>query len=186
VFNIIKKLMMARQINLEEGYVTILGQPVVIQPLTTWITLQRKLEKTNSIDVIYTTAKEAATSWIMGLKKSNNMTTSQLVEWGVNTMSFAGWGRTEIVNYDQQNKRAILHIRDSTFAKAYGRSEDPVDHIKRGFLAGSGCVYFNDNVDCVETKCISCGAGVCEFVVKRTSEFEDSALVKKQLGLKKK
>jgi predicted hydrocarbon binding protein len=109
------------------------------------------------------------------------MSTDDLVAWGVNSMSFAGWGKLSVANFDIKNKRAIGHLQESTFAKKYGPSKEPIDHMVRGFAAASGCIYFNIDCDCVETKCISTGSNICEFVIKKTADFEDSELVRKQL-----
>ena len=182
MFNIIKKLLMARELNMEEGQITILGQTVVMQPLVIWVKLQKELEKRGMGYLVYVIAKDAGKEWLLGLKKHSNMSINDLVNWGVSTISFSGWGKTSILNYDQKNKRGIAHVSDSTFAKMYGPSRDPVDHVVRGFAAAAGCIYFGEDVDAVETKCISTGSNICEFIVKKyTAASDDSEIVKKQL-----
>ena len=181
MFEILRKLMLAKELIMEEGHITVLGQHFVMQPPIIWITLQKELEKKNMEHLIYSVSKEASKTWLLGLKKHKHMSANDLLNWSMYTISFAGWGKARIVNYDKENKRMIVHTRDSIFAKAYGKSKIPTDYVIRGFLAGAGSVCFNDDLDCVETKCISSGSHVCEFIVKRAEKFEDSKLVKEQL-----
>lgn len=182
MFEIIKKLIMARQISFEEGFITILGQPVTMQPIVIWVSLQKYLEKEGSAELMYHISKDTCKAWLTQLRRDHHMSVSDLINWGVHSTSFAGWGKASIANYDAKNKRAIIHVQDSTFAKSYGRSKQPVDQIMRGFLAGAGCVYFDDEtIECAETKCMSTGDTLCEFIVKRAKDFEDSELVRKQL-----
>ncbi len=53
----------------------------------------------------------------------------------------------------------------------------------RGILRGFAQRILWENVECVETHCAAMGSEVCEFIVKKSEDFDrDKKMVKRQLG----
>ncbi len=100
--------------------------------------------------------------------------------------SFSGWGKINVVQIDEKEKRGIVIVSNSPIAKALqGKSTHPVDHILRGILAGLFSDALEEELDCLELKCTATGTAECEFVIKPVHEFDFSKeLVQKQLELK--
>ncbi|HEV2389470.1 MAG TPA: 4-vinyl reductase [Nitrososphaerales archaeon] len=63
----------------------------------------------------------------------------------------------------QQQVRVTLE--DSFFARAIGRTGKPECHIVRGLLEGTANVVFGRDYACQETRCLSKGDDLCEFLV---------------------
>ncbi|MCX8158162.1 MAG: 4-vinyl reductase [Candidatus Diapherotrites archaeon] len=100
-------------------------------------------------------------------------------------ISASGWGAIETLSLDMNFKRAILKVENSPIAMPLkGKVNYPVDHILRGFFAGIFSHYFKDNVDCVELKCYATNYPFCEFVIKRTSDFDfNNEIVRRQINI---
>jgi predicted hydrocarbon binding protein len=58
-----------------------------------------------------------------------------------------------------------VSLEDSFFAKAIGRTGQPECHIVRGILEGTAKVVFGKDYQCQETKCLSKGDALCEFLL---------------------
>lgn len=101
-----------------------------------------------------------------GLKNGN------LVRFIEDFISYSGWGKLQTMDLDFKKKRAIIHLRDNPFA--VNHSKKPIDHVMRGILAGFFSGLFNEEMDCVETKCCSCGKENCEFILKKAKDFDFS------------
>ena len=174
MYDIVKKLLFARQLKLEKGEVILLGHPITMVPLLTFTEIRKILKKIDATNILYEACKKSGIDYLQSIKKNFKMKTKKdLIEWGVNTISLAGWGNTEVYNFDEKKKSTIIRLYNSTFAKAYGRAKEPVDDVFRGYVAATGVMVFNDNsMEAVEVNCMSMGSKICEFLVKRKSEFD--------------
>jgi predicted hydrocarbon binding protein len=76
--------------------------------------------------------------------------------------SAVGWGRVSLREVDQRNKHATIRMTES-FECAESGQGIPASQFVRGHIAGAMSAYFRSDVKAVETKCVSAGAGYCEF-----------------------
>lgn len=76
----------------------------------------------------------------------------------------AGWARPELVDLDIPRKKARVRMRDG-FECADISTGKPESHFIRGHLAGTLSAFFGFDVKAEETKCMSAGEDLCEFVI---------------------
>jgi len=89
--------------------------------------------------------------------------------------SASGWGSVQVINFDQEAKRAIIVLDNSPFVSALkNKSKLPVDIFFRGALAGAFSAFFCEDVDCVEVECAALLGERCKFIIKPPSEFDFS------------
>lgn len=172
MFSFVKKLMLARLFNVEEGKITILGQSWVMSPSTVMMQLIRHIKTSQNkalLRLLYKASKDTGIEYMRTLKKQTK-NIDKLIEVGVNSLNLGGWGKVIVRDFDWKNKRGIVHFEDSTIGKLwlkkYGLSKGPVDYIMCGFVAGGFSVITDTNIDGIETKCIAMGSPRCEFVLK--------------------
>ena len=65
--SLIKKFLLARQIDFGKGYINVLKQPVTMQPIKVWTELRKKLEKDNRTSILYYAAKEGSKEWFLAM-----------------------------------------------------------------------------------------------------------------------
>lgn len=183
MFEVFRKLMYARQIQFEKGRIILMKEPVTMGPASTFVYIlknSKKIEETSYF--IYRGSKEAvqkgfgdAIMRAYGLKKD------KLRQWLKDIAEFTGWGTLEFIKLDFTERTAIIRAVNSTVAELYGKTDKPVDHILRGYIAGGGSVSFEQNVDAIETKCKAMGHKYCEFIVAPRNilqrKFKDSGLL---------
>jgi len=173
MYDIVKKLLFARQLNLEKGKISLLGHTIVMVPVSSFIELRKQLSKIGAAALLYTACKESGLGYMDTIiKKFSMKNPRELIEWGMNTISLAGWGSVDIINFDEKSKRAIVRLNESEFAKNYGNSKEPVDDVFRAYCAATATVVFKTDMDVIEIKCLSMGNSVCEFIVKPAKEFD--------------
>jgi predicted hydrocarbon binding protein len=176
MFGVFKKLLMARQIKFEEGRIVLFNQRITMNPAYTNVMIQKELEKINSAHIIYDSMKELGKQWTRDLQKNYGTKYKDVVKWGINVVTLAGWGTVKIMADKPSEKFLIFRLEDSAVGKTilrnYGKSKIPVDYSFRGMLAGTFSVLFNTNMDCIETKCIAMGNSICEFVVREKTKID--------------
>lgn len=184
MFDFFKKLLMSRQITFEEGQIKVAGETSIMihGPALVKLTdiIVKSMGKEGVID-IYVASKEGGKSLGQAFKKKFSMTQSKLANLLKDLAVMGGWGSFEFVKLDFSEKNLICRVRGSPFAQLSGLRGEKVCHIIRGLLAGGTSVGFNEDVDCIETKCVAEGSSVCEFIVKRKDKFKEKSLVKEQL-----
>jgi len=186
MLDVIKKLLFARQLSFEEGSVILLGVPIVMHPVGTLVSIRKILEERNEVVLLYKASKDSGKGYQLNIKKIFGMNHDKMIEWGINSLTLGGWGKTRIVRLNRDKKTAIIRLDDSAFAKAYGRSKEFVDDIFRGYAASTGDIIFNTDCDAVEVKCTAKGDGCCEFLVKPSENFDyKDENIRKQLSLPK-
>jgi hypothetical protein len=168
MFDTFKKLMFARQINFEEGRISLLNQPVMIVPVETFVTMTKTLRadlgRTKADEIIYKATKLAAIKYLNVLKKSFSMSKVDMIKWAANSLTLAGWGKITIIGVDGEKNRADIRVYDSSVAKGLGKDPEPTDIFLAGYFAGGETAVFGKDVDVKEIKCIAKGDQYCEFV----------------------
>ncbi len=183
MFEIVKKLMMARQLSMEEGRLILLNQNILMMPVAGLVGIQKELEKEGKENLIYIASKRTGVWWAEQMRKYFSAKKMDLEKWGINVISLAGYGIPRVIDIDHENKRMIQELGNSTVAEEYGNVGRCVDHMFRGYIAGVARLFFEgSDVDCVEILCKSKGDKICQFVIKPKKDFDQSnPLVKKQL-----
>lgn len=181
MFDFAKKLLFARQLNIERGSLTILNHRFLFMPTKT---VAKFIMSSGDIKPLYYSCKETGKDFADFLiKEFNAKTIQKLEELLINIFNLAGWGELEIIKNDMKNSFAIFHIKNSSVAMDYGKSNKPICHTNRGFLASGASRIYKIDVDCIETKCISVGNMFCEFIATNKNYLAKTypALVKSQL-----
>jgi predicted hydrocarbon binding protein len=80
--------------------------------------------------------------------------------------SAAGWGRPKLIHVDVKKMQAKVRFEE-LFECVTRRTSGSASHFIRGHLAGALSAYFQSDLRCEETKCISKGDKYCEFEVAR-------------------
>ena len=179
--------MVARQIRFNEGSLVLLGQPVVMTPNSTLVRLQEYLTEYGLENLIYYSAKETGIEWFKRMAHLYGIRTSDIPKWGVDTISLAGFGKPSVIKLDFKEKHSIIKLDNSIMSESLGRTNTCVDHLFRGFIAGTIEVMFDEASDAIEVNCKSKGDAYCQFVLKPTNQFDlKNKEVKKQLFIPKK
>lgn len=187
MFDIVKKLMFAREIDFEEGSINLLGHPIVMCPVVTFVEIRKMLETVDATALLYQASKTSGIDYMKSIGKKFGMKEQDLLKWGVNTISLAGWGKTKILKLDPEEKISITVLEDSSFVRCYGKSREPVDDIFRGYAAATASICFKTDMDVIEVKCKAMGDRVCEIVAKPFGSFDmKDPSVRKQLEIQNK
>lgn len=169
MFDVIKKLLFARQLSFEEGEIKLLGQNVVMTPVTIFMELYNYLKKNEPKrygDILYNITKEVARKYDIVLKEKYGMNPYKLAEWDVNTLGLAGLGKGELAKFDLKNKECIVRVVNSPIARQLKPAKIPIDFVIAGYIGGSGIVVFNsEKIICKEVTCEAMGHRYCEFHV---------------------
>ncbi|MDD3083507.1 MAG: 4-vinyl reductase [Candidatus ainarchaeum sp.] len=133
----------------------------------------------------YFSFKESTKKYFMPRFKEFNIGDVKKLEFVKNFFIASGWGLIEIVDFDEDSKRAIVVLDNSPFAKQLkGKINFNADNLLRGVLAGIFSVIFKEDLDCVEVECFALNDKSCKFVIKPIIEFDlEKQIVRDQLLL---
>ena len=89
----------------------------------------------------------------------------------LNSASLRGWGRFEILEFDEEQGRGLFRLHKSAVATEIGGDPDPVCIHLSGSLAGGFQAVLDHNnsgikVQGREVSCLAQGKDYCEFVVE--------------------
>lgn len=179
---------MAKELKFSEGNITLFKQNLFFIPSDTIV----KIIHNNSVEdnaYIYNISKEIGFNWFKNMIGSHGLSIREIVKWGLQTLTFSGWGKLSLKDLDEQAGYSRTLLQDSVVSKIYlnnyGVSEIPVDHIVRGLMAGGGCIiHKNPTIEMVETKCMAKGNKYCEIVAKPREFFKDKSEYISQIGKK--
>ncbi len=165
-YDFMQKLVIARQIKFERGKIELLGQKLSIFPTSVFATIIENNKEI--IPDVYKATKDSALLFGSKIRERHNFTNQELKSWLSEIIAFAGWGIAEFFIYDDRNYNAVVRVRESTIAGLYKKA-GLNDHALRGFFSGGGTASMDKNLECLETKCISNGDKICEFVLAEKS-----------------
>ncbi|MBT4192671.1 MAG: hypothetical protein HOE11_05160 [Candidatus Diapherotrites archaeon] len=175
-------LMLHKQLKFESGKISIFGRPSFMLPSDSFVGLQKKLEGKNLEQWIYQAGKEAGESWFKEMNRAYNLKGKDVIKWGSNIVTLAGWGEAIIEKREDDNKLILFELRNSVVSEIYGASKYPVDHLFRGLLCGAMSFIYKTDLEAVEFKCRSIGDSTCKILVKPLKEFDSSNnFVKRQI-----
>jgi predicted hydrocarbon binding protein len=176
IFNIVKKLLFARQIKFERGEIILLGQRVAISPSQLFNNIVKEFENNDEImRKIYHACKTVnMEGYARVVSKKYKLSGMKLAKWLINSGEVGGWGKIISVRAYIKEKKAVIQICDSLSKDM--KSTKPVDHFLRGQLAGGASAAFGIEFDCIERRCIAIGDKFCEFVIKKREDFIKNGL----------
>lgn len=182
MFEVVVNLLMHKQLNFEKGKIVLFDQRIAMLPLYNVVELQKTLEQQKFENALYYINKTFGISWTKKMHESFKVKEKDVFKLGIDSVTLAGWGIVEVVSVKTNPINIKFNLKDSGVVFYYGSSENPVDHIFRGMIAGAMSATYSVDLDAVEISCKSQGKDYCEFVVKETKDFDFSnPLIKKQL-----
>lgn len=185
MFDVISKLLMHRQISFEKGKITLFNKPVVMFPVDMIVEVQKLLEPYGLENEIYFASKESGVRWFDNMYRLYKIQRQDVIKWGFNVINLAGWGIPKIIKMDTKEEILKFTLEAASEAKVYGPSDKAVDHYFRGSAASAGILLFKKDCDAIETKCVSKGDKICEFIVKPIKKLDkNNPLLKQQLKRK--
>lgn len=162
-----RKLLFARQLKSEEGRLTILDVPILMMSVNTLSALQDLIIKelgAGGIKKIYESGKVGGIKLAEEHKNKLKVESYKLFEVMKNLVEMGGWGKIKTIKQDYKNSYAVYSFLNNEIGLSKQYSE-PSCHIIRGLTAGLHTVIFNEEVECIETNCISKGDKYCQFIV---------------------
>lgn len=165
-YDFMQKLILARQIKFDKGSIEILNQPMVLSPAWVYSYLLKVTKNPIEMGYLIYEGTKLATKDGMAkeVKKQKKLEGLDLTRWIMESGSLAGWGKLSLKEFNGKECTAKVISENSTIAKLFGKSDLAVDHAIRGFAAGTACVVFNrEDIEAIETRCISTGDNICEF-----------------------
>jgi predicted hydrocarbon binding protein len=186
-----RKILFARQLKVNDGYLSIYGEPYVMFPAESFSILMESIIESSGKKgkiKIYKEGVKIGESIAERLEKSINTKGDKLLEVIFNIGGMGGWGIWKLYKKDVSKKEGIVHgynIATAKYSYLRKKKNEPSCHFLRGIIAGELRVsWVSRDIDVIETRCISQGSDYCEFIAKRKVEFDKkNKFVKTQLEL---
>jgi predicted hydrocarbon binding protein len=100
-------------------------------------------------------------------REAHNLSAAEAVAFMCRMGSQIGWGRFDLIEFDEPARRLRVDVYRSPFASAYGSgSTSGVCHLIRGVLGGLVGGLFGAEIRAVETECTARGDPACRFEVR--------------------
>ena len=194
MFDIVQKLLMARELEMKEGEISLLGERVQFVPTQIFVDMLKSAKTEEEYwkvaNLQYESTKKAVYEWFQKMSKKKGLVGNKLLEWEVNIWNLAGWGNFSFNATQFLKGRVSCRVKNSPiakiFLKSYGKSKWPVCHLIRGGLAGGMVAVTGiEESEVIETKCMAQGYDHCEFIIRPKEEFKDlkKPYLKKQINL---
>lgn len=178
----VTNLMLHRQLVFEEGRMSLFKLPISMVAPDFIVNLQKELEKTNSENLIYFSAKSFGKNWFKSMDGSYGLKIKDIMKWGPDIISLAGWGKVIVRKKKDSEKAILVTLEKSVNAEIYGTSKRAVDHLFRGMVCGAWSYVYGEDLEAFETKCTSKGDKICEFIIKPKDKFDlNNSEIKQQL-----
>ena len=105
-------------------------------------------------------------------KEVKNLSDEQTIRFMMTMGTEIGWGHFKLVEYDFENRKLQIRVKNSTFAQAYGRSAEGVCHLIRGVLSGLASFLFSQDCLATETECLAKGDRHCAFYITENRDLD--------------
>lgn len=172
MLKLVSDLLLHRKFIFEEGRVTLFNIPISIIPTNFMVLLQKDLESKGLGQLIYKVAKINGKDWFQSMDNDFSLKTKDVMKWGPDLISLAGWGKVTVRTKKDSEKSVVITLEKSANAIVYGRCDKPVDDFFRGLVCGAWSYVYGEELDAVETKCMSKGDSFCEFVIMPKAKFD--------------
>jgi predicted hydrocarbon binding protein len=161
----LKKLMFVRQLVLNEGRFEILSVRKAMLPIDSFIQLQEL-----NPEKYYLIIKNTVKTDFERYAKMLNMNAEALQLKMKELLETYGIGTIQVADLNMQQKRAAINVLDSAIAINFiqnkRKATKPVCFLNTAIIAGAFTFLFGQDMNCQETKCITQGQKICEFIVK--------------------
>jgi len=172
MFKLVSDLLLHRKFVFEEGSVTLFNIPISIIPTNFIVLLQKELDKKGLDNLVYQVAKINGKEWFRSMDKDYQLKTKDVMQWGPDLISLAGWGKVTVRTKKDSEKSLIVLLEKSANAIVYGPSDKPIDHFFRGLVCGAWSYVYGEDLDAIETKCLARGDNACEFLLMPKNRFD--------------
>lgn len=187
MFKLLAELLMTGEVTFEQGEIKVLKARFMLVPADLVAEFTREMAKDDEkAKWLYTSTKRIfKEKFTQEVRRKYLLDKKKLFNWIASIAEIAGYGRIQIVDYDEKNMRGIARIYNNAICAALKPSQKAMGHIFRGMTAGVAEAAYDAQGDCIETKCIAKGDEYCEFVVRLTSDFEkeQAEILKDQLAI---
>lgn len=182
--SLLQKLLFVNQFNIIDGKIEILGDRYIMFNSSSILLLQ-EMDSTKMYSVMKDLSKGNLKSLIEHAKVYKGMKDDSLKnivnlskkmgdqEGIVKTLQslfeLYGLGKMNITNLDNENKKAVVQVMNSTIALEHmkkSKQKATCCTITSGVIAGIFSHIFKKDVDCVEKSCIAKGDSFCMFNVQ--------------------
>jgi len=182
--SLLQRLLFVNQFSIIKGKIDILGNRYIMLDASDLLVLQ-EIDKTKTYNSVKKNSKEnlkkivnhaqvykgikgQSLKNIANLSKKIGKSDEGVIKTLQSLFEVYGLGKLEIMDLDNENKSAVLKIRNSTLARVQlkkAKSKTPVCTLTAGILAGIFSYIFNKDVDCFERSCLASGKEECNFEV---------------------
>jgi len=149
------------------------NEPFIISPLAVFASLMTAKDEEFCRKLYYDVKQNTKEQ----IKKSSQIefkNKDELLSFWIEYLSYSGWGHLHVVNSNYKEKQAIVSLVDNPFTAIIKNPTENADHIMRGMLAAIFSNVFDDDIDCVETKCSLNNEKECHFILKKQDSFDYS------------
>ncbi len=160
----LKRLMFARQFDIDDGKITILGENLIMMPSELLLELQ-EIDPKKSYDF----AKSQTTGLIERYFKriGSSFTRSDSVVCDI----FNNFGLGKLNILENAENQSVVSVDESTIARNYLKknkefTDKPVCHMTSGVLAGMFSFLKKKDVNSTETECHAKRDESCKFVIE--------------------
>ena len=152
----------------DKGLLTYKGIRYLILRPETIMTMYKKLRAKYGSDVdfhFFEGGYEGGRLSSQKYKDNFGLNEIDLINFTLKTGREIGWGRFELLRYDQEKKILEVKVSNSAFVTKDKSSEFPVCHFILGVMSGMASVLFDAEVSSKEVKCAAKGDEYCIFEV---------------------
>ena len=183
---ILKRMIVLKKINFENGLITVFGRAVVFMPVEVMLEMYdwslkecgKKKADTFMYHMGYYQTKSGSGKYMANKSEMSKLFTrltytgDPAMEMGRDVLKFTGWGDHQIAEIASDGSKMIIKTIVSPVAKAYlankGKSKAPVCHYLAGLLAGVAESVRGNKYECKETACAATGmSNACIFELKK-------------------
>lgn len=180
------KFIFVSQVKFVNNNFFLVNIPFLMVPAELLLELTSRNDEELNKKIYYSVKNSVKGKLIQQFNAGPKMEGRKLIEFFLDYFSNSGWGKLEIIQLDEEKKRAIITLSNSPFAlPLQGKLSFSVDHFIRGILAGLFSNALHADLECMELKCIASGNSECEFIVNKPIEFDfGKETTRKQLNPK--
>ncbi len=157
ISDFIQRLLFVKEFDIGNGNTEVIGTKQMLVPLKFLIEMQHA-----DPDQFYKYMNESVVAYIGRIEKEFGSETFKRME---EIFGMFGLGKLRVVDFDKENKKALVEVRDTPLLKDYTR-EYHVCSITTGVLAGMFTKLFDKEVHAIVNKCMAKGDDHCEFILK--------------------
>lgn len=155
----LKKLLFARQFQMNEGKIEVLGKQQIMLPSDILLALQ-SIDSKKSYELI----KEHMKKNVEYYAKKIGASSSGMLKSMSDVFETFGLGKLQVVKLDNAKKSAVVRITNVPFAKECKGVKNCSVH--NGAIAGFFSFFFKKDVECETKQCVVKNKKFCEFLVK--------------------